>query len=147
MSNQMAAETVPTGQPEEGSTVLTVRDLVTHFPVRGGVVKAVDGVSFTVHRGKTLCIVGESGSGKSVTARSILKIVGTELYQEATELAMDAMGHDAMGWFDAPAGTLPEHERWVASQFNYLRAATIYGGSNEIQKNIIAKQILRLPGA
>jgi alkylation response protein AidB-like acyl-CoA dehydrogenase len=78
---------------------------------------------------------------------SILKIVGTELYQEATELAMDAMGHDAMGWYDAPAGALPEHERWVASQFNYLRAATIYGGSNEIQKNIIAKQILRLPGA
>jgi alkylation response protein AidB-like acyl-CoA dehydrogenase len=78
---------------------------------------------------------------------SILKIVGTELYQEATELAMDAMGHDALGWFDAPEAALPEHERWVASQFNYLRAATIYGGSNEIQKNIIAKQILRLPGA
>jgi alkylation response protein AidB-like acyl-CoA dehydrogenase len=78
---------------------------------------------------------------------SILKIVGTELYQEATELAMDAMGHDALGWFDAPESALPEHERWVASQFNYLRAATIYGGSNEIQKNIIAKQILRLPGA
>jgi alkylation response protein AidB-like acyl-CoA dehydrogenase len=78
---------------------------------------------------------------------SILKIVGTELYQEATELAMDAMGHDALGWYDAPDAALPEHERWVASQFNYLRAATIYGGSNEIQKNIIAKQILRLPGA
>jgi len=78
---------------------------------------------------------------------SILKIVGTELYQEATELAMDAMGHDAIGWYDAPESALPEHERWVASQFNYLRAATIYGGSNEIQKNIIAKQILRLPGA
>ena len=78
---------------------------------------------------------------------SILKIVGTELYQEATELAMDAMGHDALGWFDAPSDALPEHERWVARQFNYLRAATIYGGSNEIQKNIIAKQILRLPGA
>jgi len=78
---------------------------------------------------------------------SILKIVGTELYQEATELAMDAMGHDAIGWYDAPEAAMPEHERWVASQFNYLRAATIYGGSNEIQKNIIAKQILRLPGA
>ena len=78
---------------------------------------------------------------------SILKIVGTELYQEATELAMDAMGHAAIGWFDAPEIAMPEHERWVASQFNYLRAATIYGGSNEIQKNIIAKQILRLPGA
>jgi peptide/nickel transport system ATP-binding protein len=55
--------------------VLEVRDLVTHFPTRAGVVKAVDGVSFTVHAGKTLCIVGESGSGKSVTARSILQIV------------------------------------------------------------------------
>ena len=56
-------------------TILEVKDLVTHFPVRNGVVKAVDGVSFTLERGKTLCIVGESGSGKSVTARSILQIV------------------------------------------------------------------------
>src|SRR4029079_7670907 len=47
----------------------------THFPVRNGTVKAVDGVSFDVHRGRTLAIVGESGSGQSVTARSILQIV------------------------------------------------------------------------
>ena len=76
---------------------------------------------------------------------SIIKIVGTELQQELTELAMDAMGHGALGWFDSPEDALPEHERWVASQFNYLRAATIYGGSNEIQKNIISKHILGLP--
>ncbi len=61
--------------PASSRPVLEVRDLVTHFPTRAGVVKAVDGVSFTVHAGKTLCIVGESGSGKSVTARSILQIV------------------------------------------------------------------------
>jgi len=78
---------------------------------------------------------------------SILKLVGTEIYQGMTELAMDAMGHDALGWLDSPAEALPEHERWVASEFNYLRAATIYGGSNEIQRNIIAKNILRLPTA
>jgi alkylation response protein AidB-like acyl-CoA dehydrogenase len=78
---------------------------------------------------------------------SILKLTGTELYQEATELAMDALGHDALGWLDSPTEALPEHERAVASQFNYLRATTIYGGSNEIQRNIIAKQILRLPVA
>jgi alkylation response protein AidB-like acyl-CoA dehydrogenase len=78
---------------------------------------------------------------------SILKIAGTEVYQEITELAMDAMGYGSMAWFDAPEGSIPEHERWIASQFNYLRAATIYGGSNEIQKNIIAKHILRLPSA
>jgi peptide/nickel transport system ATP-binding protein len=64
-----------TGIPETGRPILEVRDLRTYFPVRNGVVKAVDGVSFTLHRGKTLCIVGESGSGKSVTARSILQIV------------------------------------------------------------------------
>ncbi len=60
---------------EDNSVILEVRNLVTHFPVRSGVVKAVDDVSFTLQRGKTLCIVGESGSGKSVTARSILQIV------------------------------------------------------------------------
>ena len=78
---------------------------------------------------------------------SILKIVGTELYQEVTELTMDAMGQDALGWFDSPPEALPEAEKWVASQFNYLRACTIYGGSNEIQKNIVAKHLLRLPMA
>ena len=78
---------------------------------------------------------------------SILKIVGTETQQEVTELTMDAMGHNALGWLDSPIETLPEHEHSVASEFNYLRAATIYGGSNEIQKNIISKAILRLPNA
>ncbi|HEY8494278.1 MAG TPA: acyl-CoA dehydrogenase family protein [Myxococcota bacterium] len=78
---------------------------------------------------------------------SILKLVGTEIQQEATELCMDAMGHDALGWLDAPPEVLPAIEQGVASSFNYLRAATIYGGSNEIQRNIIAKQILRLPTA
>jgi alkylation response protein AidB-like acyl-CoA dehydrogenase len=75
---------------------------------------------------------------------SVLKIVGTEVQQETTELCMDAMGHNALGWLDSPPEALPESQRAVASQFNYLRAATIYGGSNEIQKNIIAKQMLRL---
>jgi oligopeptide/dipeptide ABC transporter ATP-binding protein len=56
-------------------TVLKVEDLRTHFFTRSGVVKAVDGVSFSVRRGETLGIVGESGSGKSVTALSILRMV------------------------------------------------------------------------
>ena len=53
------------------------------------------------------------------------------------------MGHDALAWFNE-AGVVPPLEQWVASQFNYLRATTIYGGSNEVQKNIIAKHILGL---
>ena len=57
------------------SPVLEVRDLQTHFFTRAGVVKAVDGVSFTVRRGKVLGLVGESGSGKTVTGFSILGLV------------------------------------------------------------------------
>ncbi len=56
-------------------TVLNVENLSTWFFTRGGLVKAVDGVSLTVKRGETLAIVGESGCGKSVTALSIMRLV------------------------------------------------------------------------
>jgi alkylation response protein AidB-like acyl-CoA dehydrogenase len=78
---------------------------------------------------------------------SILKLVGTELYQEITELTMDAMGQGAMAWQTSPEEAVPPHEQWIASEFNYLRATTIYGGSNEVQRNIIAKAVLGLPMA
>src|SRR6185503_9059827 len=54
---------------------LEVENLQTYFYTRGGLMKAVDGVSFALKRGETLAIVGESGCGKSVTALSILRLV------------------------------------------------------------------------
>lgn len=54
--------------------LLDVRDLHTHFEVPGGLVKAVDGVSLKLERGKTLGVVGESGSGKTVLSRSIMRL-------------------------------------------------------------------------
>jgi ABC-type dipeptide/oligopeptide/nickel transport system ATPase component len=55
--------------------ILEVENLQTHFHSEGGIVKAVDGISFGVEKGKTLGLVGESGCGKSVTAMSILRLV------------------------------------------------------------------------
>jgi peptide/nickel transport system ATP-binding protein len=59
--------------PRPASTAfLELRDLKIHFPTDDGLVKAVDGLSFQLEKGKTLGIVGESGSGKSVTSLGIL---------------------------------------------------------------------------
>ncbi|HEU4368394.1 MAG TPA: ABC transporter ATP-binding protein [Methylomirabilota bacterium] len=55
--------------------LLEVKDLQTHFQTRGGVVRAVDGVSWDVEEGETVALVGESGCGKSVTALSIMRLV------------------------------------------------------------------------
>jgi len=82
-------------------TVLRVRNLQTQFQTRAGVLKAVDGVSFDVGRGRILGLVGESGSGKSVTGYSILglieppgRVAGGEVIlngQDITRLKGEAM--------------------------------------------------------
>jgi peptide/nickel transport system ATP-binding protein len=80
------------------SAVLDIRDLVTEFRTERGVVRAVDGVSLSIPRGKTLGVVGESGCGKSVTALSILRLIaqpagriasGKIMYRDRDLLSMD----------------------------------------------------------
>ena len=77
--------------------LLEVRDLKTHFRTDDGVVKAVDGVTFSVEKGKTLGIVGESGSGKSVTCLTIMGLnpkrntisSGEAIFKDENLLTMD----------------------------------------------------------
>jgi peptide/nickel transport system ATP-binding protein len=90
-------------QPEQAEgTLLTVKDLVKHFPItRGlfkrvvGAVKAVDGVSFEIPEGKTLGLVGESGCGKTTTSRMIMRAFdptsGQILFKDRDQ-----------GWVDIP---------------------------------------------
>lgn len=56
-------------------SIISVRDLKTHFYLQEGVLRAVDGISFDIKKGQTLSIVGESGCGKSVTALSIIRLI------------------------------------------------------------------------
>ncbi|WP_158742597.1 ABC transporter ATP-binding protein [Acidisphaera sp. L21] len=57
------------------SMLLEANDLTKHFRTRSGLVRAVDGVSFSLARGETLALVGESGCGKSTTARLVLRLI------------------------------------------------------------------------
>jgi oligopeptide transport system ATP-binding protein len=90
----MQSAPVPT---PANDTLVTVRDLKVHFPIRGGLlgttvasVKAVDGVDLDIRRGETLGLVGESGSGKSTFGRGILQLVrptGGSVLFEGADLA------------------------------------------------------------
>jgi oligopeptide/dipeptide ABC transporter ATP-binding protein len=80
--------------------LLEINDLRTHFFTRNGVVKSVDGISFSIEKGEILGIVGESGAGKSITGFSILKlidepgkIVGGEILFDGVDLVQQDEKH------------------------------------------------------
>ncbi len=77
---------------QQQEPVLELRDLHTFFPLEEGLLKAVNGVSLTIHKNRTLGVVGESGCGKSVTAQSILRIV-PEFAQMTGEILLHQNGH------------------------------------------------------
>ena len=115
-----------------GEAVLDVRDLQTHFFLRRGVLKAVDGVSFSLHRGEVLGLVGESGCGKSLTARAVMGLLPPVARRRAGTIELD--GRDIA----------PLDEAGMA-------ASTANAGRNAISVSAIgrnfARQLLRAPSA
>jgi len=107
--------------PPAADVLLDVRDLRTYFHVMDGLVKAVDGVSFTIKRGETLGIVGESGCGKSVTSLSIMRLLdippgeiasgeiwldGQDLLTLSPEEMREVRGNDVAMIFQEPMTSL-----------------------------------------
>ena len=100
--------------------VLSVKNLSTHFFTRGGVVKAVDGVSFDLARGEIMGLVCESGSGKTVTGFSLIGLVdapgrivdgsvklnGTELSTLSEKAMLTRRGNEISMIFQDPIATL-----------------------------------------
>lgn len=74
--------------------LLELKDLHTFFTTKKGIIKAVNGVSYSVDEGHTLGIVGESGSGKSVSAMSILRLLDGNGYIDSGEIHFDGPGID-----------------------------------------------------
>src|SRR3954464_1959389 len=79
--------------------LLEIRDLKVHFDTEDGLVKAVDGVSYTVDRGQTLGIVGESGSGKSVSSMTLMGLTRASNARISGEIIFD--GKDLLQMSDA----------------------------------------------
>ena len=71
--------------------ILSVKDLRINFRAYGGLVQAVRGIDFDLHRGETLAIVGESGSGKSVSIKAIMGILANNAIIESGEILYDGM--------------------------------------------------------
>ncbi len=103
--------------------ILEVKDLVKYFKSPRGIVHAVDGVSFSIERGRTLGVVGESGCGKSTTGRTVLRLIeptsGTIIFEgqditKASAATMKKLRKDMQIIFQDPYSSL--NPRMTVSQ-------------------------------
>lgn len=137
--------------------LLEVKDLVTEFPTRKGIVRAVNGVSFGVDSGETVALVGESGSGKSVTSLSIMRLLqapghvtsgsitfdGTDLLSLSTKEMQQVRGGQIAMIFQEPMTSLNPVYR-VGDQI--VEAIQLHSDADDKQARERAIEMLRLVG-
>ena len=133
---------------------LDVRDLKVHFPTDDGLVKSVDGLSFSLERGRTLGIVGESGSGKSVSSLSILGLHkgtnarisgeiwldGDELVGASSDFVRRLRGRKMAMIFQDPLSSMHPYFK-IGAQI--VEAYRLY---NDVSKQIARKHAIDLLG-
>jgi oligopeptide/dipeptide ABC transporter ATP-binding protein len=139
-------------------TLLEVSNLKTHFHTAKGVVRAVDGVDFTLRKNETLAIVGESGSGKSVTALSILGLVpepsgkivegeilyaGQDLLKIGDKRMRQIRGNDISMIFQEPITSL---NPFFSIGRHVREVLQIHQGMNKTGANRRAAEMLRMVG-
>ena len=89
-------------------------------------------------------MVAHSAGGKPHPASSVLKLKGSELQQAVSELVVDLAGPASLASGAGDDSSLEQWQRRATPTYLNLRKASIYGGSNEVQRQIIAKTILGL---
>lgn len=152
MSNATTTSQAPTNAPR--AELLRVDDLRVHYPVRKGIlqrvrgiVKAVDGVSFSLRPGESLGLVGESGSGKTTVGRAVLALIkatgGSVLFDGQDVLAargarLKALRRQMQIIFQDPGGSLNPRmtvERVVGEP---LVVHGLAGGRDELRENVLS---------
>ena len=143
---------------DRDNIILEVDDLHTSFFTENGEVKAVDGISFAIEKGKTLGIVGESGSGKSITSLSILRLLegttgktygngiffkGEDLLKKSKKEMMKIRGNQISMVFQEPMTSL---NPTLTCGEQIAEAIRIHQGQNKQQAHIAAVEMLRLVG-
>ncbi|PKL29228.1 MAG: peptide ABC transporter ATP-binding protein [Spirochaetae bacterium HGW-Spirochaetae-2] len=142
--------------------MLEVKGLQTYFKTDAGIVKAVDGISFTLNKGETLGIVGESGSGKSVTNLSIMrlipsppgKIVGGEVLFEGKDILKlseselrHLRGNDISMIFQDPMTSLNPFLRISTQMIETIRLHKTMSRKEALAKSIEMLKLVGIPAA
>lgn len=148
--------------PDTYKTLLEVKGLQTYFKTDAGIVKAVDGISFTLNKGETLGIVGESGSGKSVTNLSIMrlipsppgKIVGGEVLFEGKDILKlsegdlrHLRGNDISMIFQDPMTSLNPFLRISTQMIETIRLHQNMSRKEALAKSIEMLKLVGIPAA
>jgi len=131
---------------DAGQPFLEVKDLHVHFPTDDGLVKAVDGLDFTLARGQTIGIVGESGSGKSVASLAILGLHRRSKARLSGQILLD--GEDLLTVSDERIRSLRGNQMAMVFQDPLSALHPYYTIGNQIVEayrihNSVSKQVAR----